>query len=172
MIKIHSKLDITPEMKIAIKTLLSNLAEFDIEVEIKKATKKRSLDANAYFHVLVGKLADALGTSKPYMKNLLLSKYGQLEYDDDKLVTLIVRDDLEMWEREEIHLRPTDKVKTLDDKRVYRVHLVVRGSHTYNSAEMAKLIDGTVQDCKDADIETETPDMIKGMLERWGVKHG
>ena len=36
----------------------------DLSVEMKKYRKKRSLDANAYFHVLVGKIADALTISK------------------------------------------------------------------------------------------------------------
>ena len=47
----------------------------------------------------------------------------------------------------------------------YRVY---RGSHTYNSAEMAKLIDGTIAECKDQGIETLPPHELNRMLERWG----
>lgn len=39
-----------------------------LTVEIKQYREKRSLSANAYFHVLVGKLADKLGTSNAYMR--------------------------------------------------------------------------------------------------------
>jgi hypothetical protein len=46
-------------------------------LSLVKWKEKRSLTANAYFHVLVGKIADELKESKPYVKNLLISRYGQ-----------------------------------------------------------------------------------------------
>ena len=46
----------------------------------------------------------------------------------------------------------------------------MRGSHTYNTDEMSKLIDGAVSEAKDLDIETLTPNQIREMKERWGVK--
>lgn len=52
----------------------------DLAVEMKKYRQKRSLDANAYFHVLVGKIADALTISKAKAKNVLICKYGQPFY--------------------------------------------------------------------------------------------
>ena len=92
-----------------------SLKDFPLSITIKKYRKKRSLNANAYFHVLVGKLADTLGTSKAYMKNTLLQKYGQLAIENDSIVPLIIRDDIDMMEREEIHVRPTDKTRIMDD---------------------------------------------------------
>ncbi len=141
-----------------------------LSIEIKQYRERRSLNANAYFHVLVGKLADVVGTSKPYMKNLLLQKYGQLAIENDSLVPLIIRDDIDMMEREEIHVRPTDKVRCMDDKKLYRVYLLVRGSHTYNTYEMSKLIDGTVQDAKEQGIETATPDELERMKQQWEME--
>lgn len=141
-----------------------------LSIEIKQYRERRSLNANAYFHVLVGKLADTLGTSKPYMKNLLLQKYGQLAIENGSLVPLIIREDIEMMEREEIHVRPTDKVREMDDKKLYRVYLLIRGSHTYDTCEMAKLIDGTVQDAKEQGIETATPDELERMKQQWKVE--
>lgn len=35
---------------------------------------------------------------------------------------------------------------------------------------MSKLIDGTVSEAKDLGIETLTPNQIREMKERWGVK--
>ena len=94
------------------------------------------------------------------MKNTLLQKYGQLAIENDSIVPLIIRDDIDMMEREEIHVRPTDKTRIADDGKAYRVYLLLRGSHTYNTAEMSSLIDGTVQDAKEQGIETATPDEI------------
>lgn len=143
-----------------------------LSIEIKQYRAKRSLNANAYFHVLVGKLADVLGTSKPYMKNLLLQRYGQLAIENDSVVSFIIRDDIDVMEREEIHLKTTDRVRTMDDGKLYRVYLLLRGSHTYNTYEMSMLIDGTVQEAKEQGIETATPDEIRRMKEQWGVDIG
>lgn len=38
------------------------------------------------------------------------------------------------------------------------MNLVMRGSHTYDTDEMAKLIDGTVYEAKELGIETMTPE--------------
>lgn len=145
-----------------------------LSIEIKQHRERRSLNANSYLHVLVGKLADVQGTSKPYMKNLMLQRYGQIAIENDSIVPLVIRDDIDMMEREEIHVRPTDKVRVMDDGKLYRVYLLVRGSHTYNTYEMSKLIDGVVQECRDCDppIETATPDELEEMKQKWGVDVG
>lgn len=57
-----------------------------LKLEIKPYRAKRSLNSNAYFHVLVGKIADKVGNSKPAIKNMLLSKYGQYEIENDSLI--------------------------------------------------------------------------------------
>ena len=51
---------------------------------VKRITRKRSLNANAYFHVLVGKIAEAQKPpiSKARAKNILLGRYGQRELTD------------------------------------------------------------------------------------------
>lgn len=150
-----------------------NLRECEkISVAINKYRKKRSLDANAYFHVLVGKIADVLGNSKPAVKNMLISKYGQYEIENGSLVNLIIREDIDVSEKEDIHLSPTSSVKTLDDGKLYRVYRLMRGSHTYNTEEMSKLIDGTVSEAKELGIETMTPDQIEEMKQKWGMKFG
>lgn len=141
-----------------------------LSIEIKQFRKKRSRNANAYFHVLVGELADVIGTSKPYMKNHLLQCYGQLAIENDSLVPLIIREDIDMMEREEIHVRPTDKTRTMDDGKLYRIYLLLRGSHTYDTKEMSVLIDGTVQEAKEHGIETMTPNELNEMKQKWGVE--
>ena len=53
----------------------------DIEVSIKKWRKKRSNDANAYFHVLVTAIAEARGISNDEVKQMLVVDYGSLARD-------------------------------------------------------------------------------------------
>lgn len=146
-----------------------NLKDKELSISIKKYRKKRSLDANSYFHVLVGKIADVIGNSKPTVKNILLAKYGQYETDENGIIHMIIRDDYDVSEREDIHLSPTSNVKVLDDGKLYRVYRLMRGSHEYDTAEMAKLIDGTVSDAKELGIETMTPTKLKEMKERWKI---
>ena len=47
-----------------------------LSLEIKRYRRKRSLDANAYYWVLLTKLANAMQTSNPEMHNRMLIHYG------------------------------------------------------------------------------------------------
>ena len=52
---------------------IENLQNQDkLKIKAVRYTQKRSLDANAYFHVLVGKIADVLTISKAKAKNVLI----------------------------------------------------------------------------------------------------
>lgn len=56
---------------------------------------------------------------------------------------------------------------------MYRTYKLLRGSHTYNSEEMARLITGLISECKDAgisDAEIATPDEKRLLKERYGVE--
>lgn len=149
-----------------------NLRGKQIAITIKAYKKKRSRDANSYFHVLVGKIADATGNSKVYIKNKLIAEYGQYETINGALVPLPLDDDIDAYNVEFVHLQPTSKTTTNQKGKVFRVNLVMRGSHTYDTDEMSKLIDGTVYEAKELGIETMTPNQISEMKERWGVKIG
>lgn len=137
----------------------------DLTVEVKKYQPKRSLDANAYFHVLVGKIADAMTISKAKAKNVLICKYGQpfLLEDGSPMFYKTNAPEEFMWEQETLHAIPIkyDGVATF-----YKIY---RGSHTYNTKEMSVLIDGTVADAKELEIETLPPAELQAMKERWKV---
>ena len=148
------------------------LKGFDkLSLEIKRFRAKRSLNANAYFHVLCTKIAEKTEQSMPRVKNLMLRRYGQLEIMDGSVMHLIIREDIDVSENETLHLAPTTAVKELDDGRLYRVYRVMRGSHTYDTKEMARLIEGTITEAKDLGIDTITPKQAEEMLMRWGIKH-
>lgn len=137
----------------------------DLAIEIKKYRAKRSLDANAYFHVLVGKIADALTISKAKAKNMLICKYGQPQLLPDGSIMVYKTNAPEefMWEQESIHAIP---IRYEEKATFYKIY---RGSHTYDTKEMSVLIDGTVADAKELGIETMTPVELAEMKERWGL---
>ena len=149
-----------------VKAEYDKLKSYDkLKIKAVKYTQRRSLDANAYFHVLVGKIADALTISKAKAKNVLICKYGQPQLlpDGDIMVYKTNAPEEFMWEQESIHAIP---VKYEEKATFYRIY---RGSHTYDTKEMSVLIDGTVADAKELGVEAATPAEIAEMKERWGV---
>lgn len=139
----------------------------DLRLKAVQWREKRSLDANAYFHVLAGKIAEKLQISMTECKNHLLSEYGQPEIVGGSLMTIIMREDIEWQKLDTIHLRPTTAVRQMDDGKLYRVYYVMRGSHTFDSKEMSVLIDATVSEAKELEIETATPEEIARMNALW-----
>ena len=145
---------------------IENMKKDDLlRIKAVKYRQKRSRDANAYFHVLVGEIADALTISKAKAKNMLICKYGQPQLLPDGNIMVYKTNAPEkfMWEQESIHAIP---VKYEEKATFYKIY---RGSHTYDTKEMSVLIDGTVADAKELGIETATPTEIAEMKERWGV---
>lgn len=147
-----------------------------LSFEIKPYKRKRSLDANAYYWVLLTKLAKILRTSNAELHNILLAKYGFLEYIDDRTVKTVIPDTdaahKRIMESQVYHLRPTSDVRIGNDGMAYRTYLMIRGSSTYNTEEMSRLIDGLVCDCKDsgmADSDIASPEERRILKERYGV---
>jgi len=138
--------------------------------ECREKPKKRSLSANAFFHVLCQKVAEKTNQSLTEVKNQTIADYGQIDTD---LGTLILRDEIDWRKLPSIHLHPTTATRTLDDGRLYRVYYIMRGSHTYDSREMSKLIDGIVSEAKEVGVETLPPAELEKMIGRWkGEKEG
>lgn len=129
---------------------------------------KRSLDANSYYWVLLSKLAGALKVSNSYMHNFMLRAYGQPDLYDDKKAYIVLPDtdetEKKSMESDTYHIKPTSEVKMGRDGKMYRTYYLLRGSSSYDTAEMSRLIDGLVDECKDAGIETLPPDELERMM--------
>ena len=136
-----------------------------VHITIKRITQRRSLNANAYFHVLVGKIADKLNISKARAKNELLGKYGQRELTDKGQLIISVRSDIDLMEREDLHCVPVGYAKLNDTEFTHWA--IVRGSHTYDNLEMNALLTGTVDEAKELGIPTETEAEIERMKALW-----
>lgn len=150
-----------------------------LQLEIKKYRRRRSLDANAYYWVLIGKLAKAIGLSNPETHNMVLCGYGKPEIFEGKGVYMTIPDteesDRKVRNATDYHLQATSQVREGDDGVMYRTYKLLRGSHTYNTEEMAHLIDGLITLCRDAgipDAEIATPDEKRILKERYGVEIG
>lgn len=139
----------------------------DLDITAKAHREKRSINANAYFHVLAGKIAEKAGTSITHEKNRLLRSYGQWEYIDGKIPTFTVKAEYE------------DQALDMDGTHFGVAHRsadtvtlgLMRGSHTFNTKEMSRLIDGTIEEAKELGIETSTPEQIRRMMAAWDSNH-
>lgn len=133
-----------------------------------KDVKRRSLSANNYFYALCTQIAEKLRISLNEVHNQMLSRYGYPEFIDDKVVYFILPDSIDVNKLEGVHLKATAKTQVLDNGDLNRVYIVMRGSHTYNTVEMARLIDGVISEAQQLDIPTITVKEKDKMLEQWG----
>ncbi len=75
------------------------------------------------------------------------------------------------WTRStECHYRPSGYSVPTEDGTRLPIYWVIRGSHTYDTAEMAKLISGTVYEAKEHGIETMTPNELARMMASWKAR--
>ncbi len=162
---LNGKLNVTFEIDTEPENL-NSLTGKVIDLTAGTHRNRRSLDANAYFHVLITKIANVNGISAAHAKNMMIARYGVPEILENG--TQLYYKTNAPWEymreSETIHCVP---VRYEGTATFYRI---MRGTHTYDSKEMSDLINGTVMEAKELGIETETPDEIERMIQQWGQK--
>jgi len=151
-----------------------SLQEMDLAINVKKYTKKRSLSANAYYWTLIEKISEALCIPKPACHNLMLRRYGVLEQVEGQNLMVFVPDteeaDAKVRNAEAYHYKLTSMRKVIDGKP-WRAYLVLKGSSSYNTAEMAALIEGVISEAKDLGIETLPREEYERMMESYEKHH-
>lgn len=145
---------------------IKNSPDKEFQAVIEPIRKKRSLSANAYYHVLVRKMAKKLRSTETEVHNHLLGAYGEPEKIGEKVVTTLIPDGADYLKSDVAHLRPTDVTEERKGT-LWRWFYVMKPSHKYDSIEMARLIDGAVSEAKDLDIETLTPNELERMKSAW-----
>jgi len=132
--------------------------------EIKEWRERRSLDANAYFWTLAGKLSAKMGLSPEEIYRAAIRDVG-----DNYEVMPVRNDALERWKAiwsanglgwicEEIG---PSKLEGYTNVRNFY------GSSVYDKAQMGRLIEIIVQECKLQGIETMTPAELARLMEEW-----
>ena len=128
-------------------------------VDITPYRHQRSLNANAYMWVLLSKMADALNTDKDSLYLEVLDRYGVFTH-------IIVKPEVVARVKNEWRtVRELGEV-TINGKVGIQLQCYF-GSSTYNTKEMATLIDGIVSECKDLEIETLPPAELQEMKDLW-----
>ena len=134
-------------------------------MEIKQWREPRSKDANAYFHVLVNKIAEAQGIGDDEVKRTLVIEYGALARDEDGNTLGAM---LPISANIEDFYPYARCYKTMElDGKAYRCYLFYKRTHTLDSKEMARLIDGAIYVANSMGIDTDTPEQLARYKEDW-----
>ena len=132
---------------------------------VKERKEKRSLNANALAWVLLDKLAEKLHIGKTEIYRTFIKDVGgnsEIICIQDKALDHF----REVWEQGHIG-RFTEtvpsKIKGCTNVIVYY------GSSDFNTADMSRLIELIVQECKDNDIPTWDEEELQRVCDEWGV---
>lgn len=133
------------------------------DLTIAPHRKKRSLDANAYYWVLCGKLANDRGETPLDIYRWHVRDIGN--YETCCMETGAVEHFKRLWTNG--HLGRFTETRTSKLPGCTTV-LAYYGSSDFDTGQMSRLIDNCVQDCKALGIETLPPDKLAQLKEEWG----
>lgn len=137
-----------------------------LSIEVKPFRARRSLDANAYCWVLIDKLAEKLGESKEAVYRQYIRDIGG-NSETICVTDNAVEDICNWWKKKGLGWQ----TETFPSKIDGCTNIILYcGSSEYDSAQMARLLDLIIQDCREQGIPTETPNEIAKMKSLWGEK--
>lgn len=138
----------------------------EYEIIVKPFRRSRSLDANAYFWLLVNLLSNETGLSPIDIYRSYIQDVG------GNYVIVPVREDIiSEWDRAwcdghdgriTVDMGECRNIEGYHNVRCYM------GSSDYNSQQMARLIDMVIDDCKMNGIETMPEYEKEALIEEWG----
>ena len=136
----------------------------EYDLEIKRHREKRSLDANGYFWKLADELAVVIGIPakeiyRSYIKDIAGVSVVGCYQDED------VPDICRLWEKKGLGWQ----TETFPSRIQGCTNVIFyKGSSDYDTAQMSRLINLLVEDCKIQGIQTDSPRKIDEIIERWG----
>ena len=147
------------------KKFISEIKDKPYVAEIKEYREKRSPDSNSYFWLLIGKLASKVHIPVSAIYRQYIKDIG------DNFQIVPIRDDaksqwIKNWESHGIGWVCEELGESKLDG--YANIVCYYGSSTYDTAQMSRLIELVVNDCKDQGIDTATPEELEKMTGRWG----
>lgn len=152
---------LTVELDGDFRDTFDELHEKDVDVTVKKYYKRRSLEANAYAWVLIGKIAEKKHLKKTEVYRNAIRDIGGVS----ELVTIKkagFKRLQEQWMKNGIGWQ----VEDIGSKIPGWTNVVLYyGSSSYDTNQMTQLIESLVQDAKSLNIPTRPEEEIKSLLE-------
>ena len=166
--------DITITVQEDFREEFDKLMNSDVEVEIKKASGKRSLEANAYLWSLCDRISKASSKFSTDGKNEM---YREAIREKGVWKEVFVREDavdtfINGWSNHGIgwFVDVMDEFRGKHGETFKQLH-VYFGSSTYSADELGCVIDYLVMIANDLGISTMTPKEEEKMLIAWGKKY-
>lgn len=134
-----------------------------LDIKASKFRKKRSKDANALMWHCIGLIANRLNADKWEIYLRMLKRYGQFTYIVVK--PKVVKAVKEQW-------RECEEIGEIDVNGEKAIQLLCYfGSHTYNTQEFSRLLEGIMEEMKELDIQPPTSEEMRRSLELWENQH-
>ena len=146
-----------------ISELFDELADKEVNIEIKKHSRHRSLDANAYCWVLIDKIAAVTGEKKTDVYRQAIKEIGGVS-DTICVMDKAVDRLREGWEKNGIGWQ-TDTMKSKVEGCTNVI--LYYGSSVYDSKQMAQLIDSLIQEAEGLGIPTLTDEQARKLVNQW-----
>lgn len=146
------------------KLVVDKFKDGYVEVTVDKWSDKRSLQANAYFHVLCHDISKEMKPSPGLdeVKKMLVLQYGTPARGMDGkycAAKLPKNTDINTFYPYARHIGT--------DENGLDMYILFKQTHTLNRDEMSRLIDGAVYEAKSLGIETLPPDELARMMNRY-----
>lgn len=138
--------------------------EASVSIKIDKIKKKRSLDANAYCWVLIGKIAEKTNVPKNEVYQNAVRNIGgnyEIVCVQDKALDSLCQ----MWQRNGIGWTTDTMPSKIEGcTNVFLYY----GSSVFTVEQMQRLISSIQEDCRSLGIEVKTQEEINSLLREWG----
>lgn len=133
-----------------------------LKIEAKKYRKQRSLDANAYCWVLIGRLSEKLNVPNIDIYKKAIREIGV--YEVIPIKTEAVDRYIEIWQGNGLGWICEQFPSKLEGYTNVKAYY---GSSVYDTKEMSRLIDNIVTECKEQNIETLSQNEIDSLVKEW-----
>lgn len=157
------KITLEIESRSDFEAVVNEMNEKRLTIDIKPYRRGRSLDANAYCWALIDKLSEKLREPRERIYREYIKEIG------GNSETVCIKDAAaerlsEAWKRNGIGWQ-TEMFKSKIDGCTNVI--LYYGSSVYDTAQMSRLIDLVIADCKEQGISTDTPEQIALIKSRW-----
>lgn len=159
---------IRKEKRISAIEELNKLKDKELNLEVKEDKPKRSLNANAYFHVLASQIAEKMKLGMEEVKHNLVIEYGTTLKDEEGQVVGIKLPSSVKVENVYKYAKWFDTRE--ENGRDFDCYIIYKQTHTLDSAEMAALIDGTTKEAEELGIETLDQIKLKALTDKWEAR--
>lgn len=145
--------------------MLNELRECEnLTIKVDKQRQKRSLDANAYCWVLIGKIAEKTNIPKNEVYQNAVREMGG-NYEIVCVQNKAVESICEKWQQNGIGwVTDTAPSKIKGCRNVFLYY----GSSVFSVDEMQRLISIIQEDCRNLNIEVKPQEEINSLLREWG----